>query len=65
MADNYNSKIKVIDPSTRTVRPWRETARTNLRTALSAEASFNEPGGLAWLDGVYVADTNNQQVRKS
>jgi hypothetical protein len=27
-------------------------------------AAFNEPGGLAWLGGrLYVADTNNQQVR--
>jgi hypothetical protein len=28
------------------------------------QAAFNEPAGLAWLDGkLYVADTNNHQVR--
>ena len=64
VADTYNSKIKIIDPSTRTCAALAGNGAKKFTNGAFAAASFNEPGGLAWLDGkLYVADTNNQQVR--
>lgn len=64
VADTYNAKIKMIDPSARTCTTLAGNGAKKLANGSFAEASFNEPGGLAWLDGkLYVADTNNQQVR--
>jgi thiol-disulfide isomerase/thioredoxin len=61
LADTYNSKIKTLDPVSRTVvsragagHGWRD----------GAEPLFYEPGGLAVAGGiVYVADTNNHAIR--
>lgn len=64
VADTYNSKIKVIDPARGTVRTWAGSGRKALVDGPFSRAAFNEPGGLAWLDGrLYVADTNNHQIR--
>ncbi len=64
VADTYNSKVKVLDPATRTCTTFAGNGAKQFANGSFAEASFNEPGGLAWLDGkLYVADTNNQQVR--
>ena len=60
-ADTYNSKIKVIDPASR-------TSTTLLGSvagfADGAEALFYEPGGVDYANGtLYVADTNNHVIR--
>jgi DNA-binding beta-propeller fold protein YncE/cytochrome oxidase Cu insertion factor (SCO1/SenC/PrrC family) len=53
VADTYNSKIKIIDPSRRTCD-----------TFVGGEKMFNEPGGLSIAAGkMYVADTNNHRIQ--
>ncbi len=65
LADTYNHKIKVYDPGTGMVRTLAGTGAPGRDDgpALTA-ATFDEPAGLA-LAGkrLYVADTNNHQVR--
>jgi DNA-binding beta-propeller fold protein YncE len=64
VADTYNGKIKLIDPSARTCATFAGNGVKKFANGGFAESSFNEPGGLAWLDDkLYVADTDNQQVR--
>jgi DNA-binding beta-propeller fold protein YncE len=64
VADTYNSKIKVIDPGRRTSATLAGSGKKASANGSFEQAAFNEPGGLTWLDGkLYVADTNNQQVR--
>ena len=51
IADTYNSKLKVLDPKTRSVR------------TLIDDGSFDEPGGLSFAgDTLYVADTDHNRV---
>ena len=54
----------MINPTECTSETFAGTgAKAPTNGALSA-AAFNEPGGLAWLDGrLYVADTNNHSIR--
>jgi DNA-binding beta-propeller fold protein YncE len=53
VADTYNSKIKVLDPLTR-----------SCTTFLGEAGSFNEPGGLSFTaNKLYVADTNGHRVQ--
>lgn len=53
VADSYNNKIKIIDPSTR-----------ESTTYLGEDASFNEPGGVSIAaNQLYIADTNNHRIR--
>ncbi len=61
VADSYNHKIKVVDPSS-------GTAETLLGTGTRGDAlkpaQFAEPGGLSFAAGrLYIADTNNQAVK--
>jgi thiol-disulfide isomerase/thioredoxin/DNA-binding beta-propeller fold protein YncE len=64
VADTYNSKIKVIDPARRTAAAFAGSGKKADVDGKFSDAAFNEPGGLAWLAGkLYVADTNNQQIR--
>ncbi len=65
VADTYNNKIKVIDPtepSCRTLagsgKPGKDDAEDPLK------ATFDEPAGLSAANGkLYVADTNNHVIR--
>jgi len=51
IADTYNSKLKVLDPKTRSV------------STLIGEGSFDEPGGLSFAgDTLYLADTDHNRV---
>ncbi len=64
VADTYNSRIKVIDPVKRTATTFAGSGKKALVDGKFGNAAFNEPGGLAWLGGkLYVADSNNQQIR--
>ncbi|MFQ3593512.1 MAG: hypothetical protein SNJ82_10060, partial [Gemmataceae bacterium] len=60
IADTYNSKIKTLDPRTRTAKTWLGGEEPGwLATPL-----FNEPGGLHIAGGkMYVADTNAHRIR--
>ncbi|MDX2037797.1 MAG: thioredoxin-like domain-containing protein [Isosphaeraceae bacterium] len=62
IADTYNNKIKICTPAERKVESFLGTGKPGL---VDSPAQFDEPGGLAFADGVlYVADTNNHAVRK-
>ncbi len=64
VADTYNSRIKVVDPTARTSTSFAGSGQRGARDGRFRDAAFNEPGGLAWLGGkLYVADTNNHQIR--
>jgi DNA-binding beta-propeller fold protein YncE len=64
VADTYNSKIKTIDPVSRTSTTFAGSGNKALANGGFDHAAFNEPSGVAWLNGkLYVADTNNHQVR--
>ena len=62
IADTYNHKIKLLDPSARSVKSFAGTGKPG--QADGARPSFYEPGGLAVAgDKLYVADTNNHAIR--
>jgi hypothetical protein len=62
IADTYNHKIKVLDPSARSVKSFAGTGKPG--QADGAKPSFYEPGGLAVAgDKLYIADTNNHAIR--
>src|SRR5437763_3094457 len=62
VADTYNHKIKLLDPSSRSVKTFAGLGRPG--QADGARPSFYEPGGLAVAnDKLYVADTNNHAIR--
>jgi len=64
VADTYNSKIKIIDPARGASLTFAGTGRHGDGDGTLTDAAFNEPGGLAFLDGkLYVADTNNHLIR--
>ncbi len=64
VADTYNSKIKIVNPVKETATTFAGRGKAGFQDGKLAAALFNEPGGLAFLDGrLYVADTNNHQVR--
>jgi thiol-disulfide isomerase/thioredoxin/sugar lactone lactonase YvrE len=64
VADTYNSRIKVVDPAGRTAATLAGSGKKADADGKFSDAAFNEPGGLAWLGGkLYVADTNNHQIR--
>ncbi|KAM4524884.1 NHL repeat-containing protein 2 [Odontesthes bonariensis] len=67
VADSYNHKVKVVDPKTKQCTTLAGTgqAGNSLGPELN-KSCFNEPGGICVGDGgklLYVADTNNHQVR--
>ena len=62
IADTYNHKIKLLDPSARSVKSFAGSGKPG--QADGARPSFYEPGGLAVAgDKLYVADTNNHAIR--
>ncbi len=63
-ADTYNSKIKIYDFFSKNITGLAGTGKHGAGDGGFAESSFYEPGGLAFMDGkLYVADTNNHQIR--
>lgn len=59
VADTYNSKLKLLDPKTRTCT----TIKLN-RPKDEKGPVLNEPGGLSFAgDRLYIADTNSHRIR--
>ncbi|MBZ0278068.1 MAG: redoxin domain-containing protein [Anaerolineae bacterium] len=65
VADTYNSKIKLLNPAERQIATlFGVSGNGGYRDGGTAEAQFDEPGGLSYANGkLYVADTNNQVIR--
>ncbi len=60
VADTYNSKIKIVDPKTRSVKTLVGGAPGDS----DEPARFREPTGISHAAGkLYVADTNNHKIR--
>lgn len=61
VADTYNNKLKVIDPTTgdaKTLLGGKQPGKSDV------PAAFHEPGGLSAAGGrLFVADTNNHAIR--
>lgn len=65
IADTYNSKIKLFDPTTGiTTSLFGLSGNGGYRDGDASIAQFDEPGGLDFANGLlYVADTNNHVIR--
>jgi DNA-binding beta-propeller fold protein YncE len=64
VADTYNSKIKTLDPATLEIAAFAG-GEQGWADGVGAAASFSEPGGVSYADGMlFVADTNNHAVRR-
>lgn len=64
VADTYNNKIKVLDPFAGQVKTLVGSGEAGLRDGPFEEARLFEPEGVQVHDGrVYIADTNNHQIR--
>ncbi len=64
VADTYNSKIKVVNPSWRTSATYAGTGMHGLVDGPRGAAQFNEPSGVTVLgDELFVADANNHEIR--
>jgi len=64
ITDTYNHKIKVISISDGTVTTLSGSGGRGLADGDAASVEFDEPAGIAWLNGrLYVADTNNHAIR--
>ena len=61
IADTYNHKLKIIDPTTDTVATLAGTGRPAVGT--NGNPLMNEPGGVAVLgENVLITDTNNDRI---
>jgi thiol-disulfide isomerase/thioredoxin/DNA-binding beta-propeller fold protein YncE len=61
IADTYNNKVKVCDPTTKTVKTFSGTGEAG---ESDNPPRFYEPGGLSAAGGkLYVADSNNHKIR--
>lgn len=64
VADSYNNKIKSVAIGSLEVKTVAGSGKPGRMAGYSTIAQFNEPAGLAVVgDRIYVADTNNHQVR--
>ncbi len=64
IADTYNHKIKRMDLSTLRITTVAGNGQQGLLDGDALDASFDEPAGIAYRDGiVYIADTNNHVIR--
>ncbi|MEW5801148.1 MAG: thioredoxin-like domain-containing protein [bacterium] len=66
IADTYNNKIKLINPTERSAKTILGAGPEGFRDGPGQKALFNEPGGLSIAGGhLYIADTNNQVIRRA
>jgi sugar lactone lactonase YvrE len=64
VADTYNHRLKVLDPAGGQSQAWAGDGTSGFRDGVPASARFAEPAGLsATSTTLYVADTNNHQIR--
>ena len=64
VADTYNHKIKLIMPVPRSSETLLGTGKAGYLDGGALEAAFSEPSGLSIAGGkMFIADTNNHQVR--
>ncbi len=64
VADSYNHKIKVLDPSTTELKTLAGTGEAGLLNGNFSDVQFSEPSDIAFLEGkMYIADTNNHRIR--
>jgi DNA-binding beta-propeller fold protein YncE len=64
IADSYNHKIKVLDPSTGEVHTLIGSGEAGCKDGAFNEAALYQPEGLAVQAGrIYIADTNNHVIR--
>ncbi len=64
VADTYNHKIKLVRPIPRSVETLLGTGSAGYCDGSPTGAAFAEPGGLSIAgDRLFVADTNNHQIR--
>ncbi|HEY0429836.1 MAG TPA: thioredoxin-like domain-containing protein [Pyrinomonadaceae bacterium] len=62
VADTYNHKIKILDPSKQTVKTFLGSGKSGQTDGKTP--TFYEPAGLSVAGGkLYVADTNNHAIR--
>lgn len=64
VADTYNNKVKLLDPVAGQVKTLIGNGEAGLRDGSFEEAQLFEPEGVQVHQGrIYIADTNNHQVR--
>ena len=64
VADTYNNKIKIIDLNKEQINTLAGTGDGGYLDGDLEDATFNEPGGITFLNGkLYIADTNNDLIR--
>lgn len=64
IADTYNHKIKLLELATETSADWTGASERGYVDGASGVARFAEPSGLSIAGNtLYVADTNNHQIR--
>ena len=62
IADTYNHKIKILNPTWRAVRTFVGNGKPGGENSL--KAAFYEPGGISAANGkLFVSDTNNHSIR--
>jgi thiol-disulfide isomerase/thioredoxin len=65
VADTYNNKIKLIDPTTGQTQTLIGAGPAGFADGPALKAELNEPGGLVFDQGkLYIADTNNNLIRE-
>ncbi|GAB4822761.1 hypothetical protein N2152v2_009807 [Parachlorella kessleri] len=66
VADSYNHRLKVLDPTTDTITTVAGSGRAGFADGRGTGAQLSEPGGLCAGPGgtVLIADTNNSLIRQ-
>ncbi|GAB2287271.1 Protein SUPPRESSOR OF QUENCHING 1, chloroplastic [Dionaea muscipula] len=65
VADSYNHKIKILDPSSKQVSTLAGTGKAGFKDGTALAAQLSEPSGIVEAgDGrLFIADTNNSLIR--